>query len=63
MAKYFDKLDDDKMIEVLKGIENIRPQSIKMLSNDSAYINFEAITDEAFYKLFELTKKGKFNFL
>ena len=57
IAKCFDKLDDDKMIEVLVFIENIRPQSIKLLSNDSAYINFESFTDETFTKVFEFVKK------
>ena len=57
IAKCFDKLDDDKMIEVLVFIENIRPQSIKLLSNDSVYINFETFTDETFTKVCEFVKK------
>ena len=57
IAKCFEKLDDDKMIEVMVFIENIQPQSIKLLSNDSAYINFEAFTDETFTKVFEFVKK------
>ena len=38
-------------------IENIQPQSIKLLSNDIAYINFEAFTDETFTEVFEFVKK------
>ena len=39
IAKYFDKLSDNIMIELLVYIENIRPQSIKELANDTIYIN------------------------
>ena len=57
IAKYFDKLSDNIMIELLVYIENIRPQSIKELANDTIYINMELFNDETFSKVLEFVKK------
>jgi len=57
IAKYFDKLNDNIMIELLVFIENIRPQSIKELANDTIYINMELFNDETFNKVLEFVKK------
>ena len=57
IAKYFDKLSDSNMIELLVYIENIRPQSIKELANDTIYINMELFNDDTFVKVMDCLKK------
>ena len=57
IAKIFDRLTDDEMIEVLVYIENIRPQSIKILPNNTIYIDMEVFSEEAFDKVFNYVKK------
>ena len=57
IAKYFDNLTDNNMIELLVYIENIRPQSIRLLENDTIYLDLEAFNDETFIKVFEFVKK------
>ena len=57
VAKYFDNLSDNKMIELLVYIENIRPQSIRILDNDTIYIDMETFNEETFNKVFEFVKK------
>ena len=57
IAKYFDNLTDNNMIELLVYIENIRPQSIRLLENDTIYLDMEAFNDETFIKVFEFVKK------
>ena len=57
IAKYLDNLTDSNMIELLVFIENIRPQSIKILDNDTIYIDMEAFNEETFIKVFEFVKK------
>ena len=57
IAKYFDNLSDNNMIELLVYIENIRPQSIRILDNDTIYIDMEAFNEETFNKVFEFVKK------
>ena len=57
IAKYFDNLTDSNMVELLVFIENIRPQSIRILENDTIYIDMEAFNEETFIKVFEFVKK------
>ena len=57
IAKYFDNLSDSNMVELLVYIENIRPQSIRILDNDTIYIDMEAFNEETFNKVFEFVKK------
>ena len=57
IAKYFDKLSDNNMIELLVYIENIRPQSIKELANDTIYINMELFNDDTFSKVLNFVKE------
>ena len=57
IAKYFDNLSDSNMVELLVYIENIRPQSIRILENDTIYINMEEFNEETFNKVFEFVKK------
>ena len=57
VAKYLDKLSDNNMIELLVFIENIRPQSIKELANDTIYINMELFNDDTFVKVIDFLKK------
>ena len=57
IAKYFDNLSDSNMIELLVFIENIRPQSIRILENDTIYIDMEAFNEETFNKVYEFVKK------
>jgi hypothetical protein len=57
IAKYLDNLTDNNMIELLVFIENIRPQSIRILDNDTIYIDMEAFNEETFIKVFEFVKK------
>ena len=56
IAKYFDNLTDDEMVEVLVYIENIRPQSIKVLANNTIYVDMEAFNEETFDKVFSYVK-------
>ena len=56
IAKYFDKLSDNNMIDLLVYIENIRPQSIKELANDTIYLNMELFNDDTFTKVLEFVK-------
>ena len=56
VAKYFDKLTDNNMIELLVFIENIRPQSIRELANDTIYINMELFNDDTFSKVLDFVK-------
>ena len=56
IAKYFDKLSDNNMIELLVFIENIRPQSIKELANDTIYINMELFNEDTFSQVLEFVK-------
>ena len=53
LAKYFDNLTDEEIIDVMTYIENIRPQAIKTLEYDTIYINFEAFSEETFEKINE----------
>ena len=57
VAKYLDKLSDNNMIELLVFIENIRPQCIKELANDTIYINMESFNDDTFAKVIKKIKK------
>ena len=57
IAKYFDNLSDNNMIDVLVYIENIRPQSLRVLQNDTIYIDMEAFNEETFNKVFDFVKK------
>ena len=57
IAKYFDILTDNDMINVLVFIENIRPQSLRVLQNDTIYIDMEAFNEETFKKVFECVRK------
>ena len=57
IAKYFDNLSDNGMIELLVYTENIRPQAIRMLENDTIYLDMEAFNDETFAKVFDYIKK------
>ena len=57
VAKYLDKLSDNNMIELLVFIENIRPQCIKELANDTIYINMESFNDDTFAKVIDFLKK------
>ena len=57
VAKYFDILTDNDMINVLVFIENIRPQSLRVLQNDTIYMDMEAFNEETFNKVFECVKK------
>ena len=57
IAKYFDILTDNDMINVLVFIENIRPQSLRVLQNDTIYIDMEAFNEDTFKKVFECVKK------
>jgi len=52
LGKYFTCLTDDKMIKVLVYIENIRPQSIRILENDTIYIDMEAFNSDTFKNVF-----------
>ena len=57
IAKYFDNLSDNNMIDVLVYIENIRPQSLRVLQNDTIYIDMEAFNEDIFNKVYEFVKK------
>ena len=44
------KLNNDEIIDLLVFIENIRPQAIKELPNDTLYINIKEFTNDTFIK-------------
>ena len=56
IARYFDTLTDSNMIDLLVYIENIRPQSIRILENDTIYIDMEAFNEDTFNKVFDYIK-------
>lgn len=56
IARYFDTLNDSNFIDLLVYIENIRPQSIRLLENDTIYIDMEAFNEETFKKVFTYIK-------
>ena len=56
IARYFDNLTDSNMIDLLVYIENIRPQSIRILENDTIYIDMEAFNEDTFSKVIEYIK-------
>ena len=56
LAKYFDKLSNNNMIETIVYIENIRPQSLRLLPNDTIYIDMEVFDDETFNKVFNFVR-------
>ena len=56
IARYFDNLTDSNFIDLLVYIENIRPQSIRILENDTIYIDMEAFNEDTFNKVFSYIK-------
>ncbi len=56
LAKYFDKLSNNNMIETIVYIENIRPQSLRLLPNDTIYIDMETFDEETFNKVFNFVR-------
>ena len=56
IAKNFDNLTDSNMIDLLVYIENIRPQAIRILENDTIYIDMEAFSEDTFNKVFDYIK-------
>ena len=56
IARYFDNLTDSNMIDLLVYIENIRPQSIRILENDTIYIDMEAFNEDTFNRVIEYIK-------
>ena len=56
IAKNFDNLTDSNMIDLLVYIENIRPQAIRILENDTIYIDMEAFNDDTFNKVLDYIK-------
>ena len=56
LAKYFNIIPDNDMVSVLVYIENIRPQSLKILANNTIYIDMEAFNDETFDNVFNFVK-------
>ena len=52
LGKYFTCLADEKMIKMLVYIENIRPQSLRILENDTIYIDMEAFNSDTFKNVF-----------
>ena len=57
IAKQLDKLSDNNIIDVLVYIENIRPNAIKELPNETMYIDMDLFSTETFDKLIEFLKK------
>ena len=57
IGKYFCNMSDDSMIELLVYIENIKPQSLRILENDTIYLDMETFNDETFIKIYEFAKK------
>ena len=56
IAKNFDNLTDSNMIDLLVYIENIRPQAIRILENDTIYIDMEAFNEDTFNRVFDYIK-------
>ena len=56
LTRYFDTLNDTNMVDLLVYIENIRPQSISLLENDTIYIDMDAFNEETFNKVFDYIK-------
>ena len=56
IGKAFGCLEDINMIKMLVYIENIRPQSIRILENDTIYIDLEAFNDDTYNNVFEHLK-------
>ena len=56
VSRYFDNLTDSNMIDLLVYIENIRPQSIRILENDTIYIDMDAFNEETFSKVIDFIK-------
>ena len=56
LTRYFDTLTDSNMVDLLVYIENIRPQSISLLENDTIYIDMDAFNEETFNKVFDYIK-------
>ena len=56
LTRYFDTLTDTNMVDLLVYIENIRPQSISLLENDTIYIDMDAFNEETFNKVFDYIK-------
>lgn len=46
-------LNNEEIIDLLVYLENIRPQAIQELPNDSIYINVEQFNDDTFYKVLD----------
>ena len=56
IARNFDALTDSNMIDLLVYIENIRPQAIRILENDTIYIDMEAFNEDTFNRVFDYIK-------
>ena len=56
LTKYFDTLTDSNFVDLLVYIENIRPQSISLLENDTIYIDMDAFNEETFNKVLDYIK-------
>jgi len=46
-------LSDEEVVDLLVFLENIRPQAIEELPNDTIYINIEQFNDDTFIKVFD----------
>ena len=46
-------LSDEEVVDLLVFLENIRPQAIEELPNDTIYINIEQFNDDTFLKVFD----------
>ena len=51
-----DNLTDSNMIDLLVYLENIRPQAIRILENDTIYIDMEAFNEDTFNKVMDFIK-------
>ena len=51
IAKNLDKLTDDGMIALLNYLEIISPQSIRILEDDTVYVNMESFSEDTFEKV------------
>ena len=56
IAKNLDNLTDSNMIDLLVYLENIRPQAIRILENDTIYIDMEAFNEDTFKKVMDFIK-------
>ena len=56
IAKNLDNLTDSNMIDLLVYLENIRPQAIRILENDTIYIDMEAFNEDTFNKVMDFIK-------